>query len=137
MSVLTVGHHGSAFGAVISVPESSKIPSGAGKRRGIDHPDSKDNGSNDGDGNNVKLLLIGIMITLIVFVLVISVYDVIKESIIVRETKRLGAAGNSFSQKEVDNMNAAAEASYNVAVTFVIVTFAVALLFLPPLFYYY
>lgn len=87
--------------------------------------------------SNIKLLLIGIMITLIIFVFVISVYDVIKESIIARETRRLGTSSKFFVQDEIDKMNAVADASCNVAIKFAIVAFVVALLFLPPLFCYY
>lgn len=120
-----VGHPATAFGVVISTPESFEIPSGSSNRRDV-------------KSNSLSALLIGIFITLIIFVLVVSIYDVIKECIIVRETRLLTSKRETFRAKEeVGKMNAAAEASYKVAVTFMAVAFAIALLLLPPLFYAY
>lgn len=131
--IVEVGQHTGTLGAVISTTAGSKMLSVVGKHRaGIDQPDVSQ------ERSSLVALLVGIMITLVVFVLIVSLYDLIKETIIVRETQRLGSDATTFpEQLEVAKMNAAAAASYNVAVSFTVVAFAIAVLLLPPLFALY
>lgn len=106
---------------IIATPQASRVP-------------MKDDTPDD----TLAVLLIAILISVIVFVVIISIYDVIKERLVVMYTADI--AKNPIiakSAKKAAKMNIEAQASYDVVVTFSMITTSIALIILPILFLAY
>ena len=94
--------------------------------------------SKDKATGSLMLLLVVILITIIIFVAVLSVYDVIKEGIVNRYARRalLDPRSNN-SPEDIQRTLIANEESYNAAVHFSIICILIAMIILPFLFYAY
>ena len=80
-------------------------------------------------------MLIGIFITLVIFVFIIAVYDVLKECIVLYYSRKLSHNEDvATSKAEARKIVATAEASFNVTVVFALFAMGVALITLPILF---
>jgi hypothetical protein len=87
---------------------------------------------------SLMLLLVVIILTIIIFVAVLSVYDLIKEKIIVQHAKKalLNPRSRNTSD-EIERTLIANRESYNATMHFSVVAIFIAVIFLPFLFYAY
>ena len=127
-----------AFGGVVASPiyasAGTRVRALSSKRGRTNYPDT-DNNPND---NSLIVLVIGIIITLVIFIVIISIYDVIKERIIVKYTRTISKDKRVVTtDEEAEKINLTARASFDVSVAFSIISAIIAAITLPILFFAY
>lgn len=109
---------------VISLPEKGDVPQGKDDR--------------GWKSDTLLLFVIGIIISIIIFIVIISIYDVIKEGLIVSYTNELSQNSDiADTLEKAMRMRIESEASLSLAMAFSLIAIAVAVALLPLLFLAY
>jgi len=74
------------YGVVLASPTQGKIPAPHKKARNNTPSDSDNNGK-----VSIPLMIVSIVITLIIFIMIVSYYDVLREKLIYDHTRRISS----------------------------------------------
>lgn len=129
-----VGIYGGLAGSITSMLADDDIV-GTPQNSGI--PQGKDDKCWD-KSNTPLLFVIGIIISIIIFVVIISIYDVIKERLIVSYTDELSYSPFiAETAEKALKMRLESEASLNLSMAFSLIAIFIAIALLPMLFLAY
>lgn len=107
---------------VISLPKKANVPQGKDDRK----------------SDTLLLFVIGIIISILIFIVIISIYDVIKESLIASYTSELSQNPLvSDNAEKALKMRLESEASLNLSMAFSLIAILIAITLLPLLFLAY
>ena len=89
-----------------------------------------------GSHTGLASLVVGILITFVIFIVIFSLYEIIKARLVLSETTSLIEEG-VYPEEDIHKVKGVAQASYNVAISFFVISLVIAIFALPFLFYIY